>query len=82
MSGQWEISSNELLAREKQAVITTRHLFLALLGTAFQTFQKNLAQEQETLMKLAEIAIGLLAMESSVLRVEKAVTRNGEEKKR
>jgi alkylation response protein AidB-like acyl-CoA dehydrogenase len=82
MSGQWEIPSNELLAREKQAVITTRHLFLALLGTAFQTFQANLAQEQETLIKLAEIAVGLFAIESSVLRTEKAVTRNGEEKEK
>ncbi|MCM3152108.1 acyl-CoA dehydrogenase family protein [Priestia megaterium] len=79
MSGQWEISSNKLLAREKQAVITTRHLFLALLGTAFQTFNANLAQEQETLMKLAEIAVGLFAIESSVLRAEKAVNKNGEE---
>ncbi|WP_374989157.1 acyl-CoA dehydrogenase family protein [Priestia megaterium] len=82
MSGQWEISSNELLGREKQAVITTRHLFLALLGTAFQTFNANLAQEQETLMKLAEIAVGLFAIESSVLRVEKAVNKNGEEKEK
>ena len=82
MSGQWEISSNELLGREKQAVITTRHLFLALLGTAFQTFNANLAQEQETLMKLAEIAIGLFAMESSVLRAEKAVNKNGAEKEK
>ncbi|MCM3018520.1 acyl-CoA dehydrogenase family protein [Priestia megaterium] len=82
MSGQWEISSNELLAREKQAVITTRYLFLALLGTAFQTFNANLAQEQETLMKLAEIAVGLFAIESSVLRAEKAVNKNGEEKEK
>ncbi|MBT2254371.1 acyl-CoA dehydrogenase family protein [Priestia megaterium] len=82
MSGQWEISSNELLGREKQAVITTRHLFLALLGTVFQTFNANLAQEQETLMKLAEIAVGLFAIESSVLRVEKAVNKNGEEKEK
>ncbi|MBE2972974.1 acyl-CoA dehydrogenase family protein [Priestia megaterium] len=82
MSGQWEISSNELLGREKQAVITTRHLFLALLGTAFQTFNANLAQEQETLMKLAEIAVGLFAIESSVLRAEKAVNKNGEEKEK
>jgi len=82
MSGQWEISSNELLAREKQAVITTRYLFLALLGTAFQTFNANLAQEQETLMKLAEIALGLFAIESSVLRAEKAVNKNGEEKEK
>ncbi|QTL51865.1 MULTISPECIES: acyl-CoA dehydrogenase family protein [Priestia] len=82
MSGQWETPSNELLARENQAVITTRHLFLALLGIAFQTFNANLAQEQETLMKLAEIAVGLFAIESSVLRAEKAVTRNGEEKEK
>ncbi|TYR78610.1 acyl-CoA dehydrogenase [Priestia megaterium] len=74
----WKGQKEGLLAKEKQAIVTVRNMFLTLLGASVELFGKELVHEQEALMKIAEIAIGLFAMESAVLRAEKAVERNGE----
>lgn len=72
--------SKESLDRELDAVAAIRRVFLGLMGLAVQTFGKQLDEEQETLMKLADIGIELYASESAVLRTLKAIQSNGWEK--
>lgn len=69
--------SNESLDREFDAVATIRKIFLGLTGLAVQEFGEKLDEEQEILMKLADIGIELYASESIVLRTLKAIRRNG-----
>ncbi|WP_019415585.1 acyl-CoA dehydrogenase family protein [Paenisporosarcina sp. TG20] len=74
--------NNELsgiLAREIEALNAIRRVFLLCAGSALQAFGTKLAEEQETLMRLADIAITLYASESAVLRAAKAVEENGED---
>lgn len=52
-----------------------RKIFLMLAGLGVQKYQMALEHEQELLMGVADIAIGLYAMESAVLRALKAVKR-------
>jgi hypothetical protein len=49
-----------------------RCLFLLTFGLANQTFANKIAKEQETLLKLSDIAIKLYAAEFALLRVKKA----------
>ncbi|WP_445327045.1 acyl-CoA dehydrogenase family protein [Sporosarcina sp. FSL K6-1508] len=72
--------SNERFAREKKAIQTIRNVFLLTFGLAYETFQSRIVDEQETLLKLADIAIALYAAESAVLRSEKSLAKNGGEK--
>lgn len=68
------------LAREREIIQSIRRVFLVLAGQAFLKFGMKLDDEQETLMKLADIAILLYAAESAVLRSVKAVEQNGLQK--
>lgn len=71
-----------VLAQERHAVQSIRDVFLATAGLAFEVFGSNFAEEQETLMKLSNIAIELFAAESALLRTLKAISKNGPEKER
>ncbi len=71
-----------VLGREQEAVTAFRRIFLVCAGIAFQTFGEKLQEEQETLMKLADIAIHLYASESAVFRTLKVIERNGLEKEK
>lgn len=68
------------LAREKEAIRTIRNVFLLSMGLTYEAFADRIADEQETVIKLADIAIALYAAESAVLRTEKSIAKNGEEK--
>ncbi|PYZ92185.1 acyl-CoA dehydrogenase [Salipaludibacillus keqinensis] len=68
------------LKEEKQTVATMRRIFLILAGVTYETLGDQLEQEQETIMKLSEIAILLYATESAVYRSAKAIANNGEDK--
>lgn len=68
-----------VIAREIEAVHAIRRVFLVCAGLAFETHGAAIGNEQETLMKLADIGIALYATESAVLRTEKALERNGEQ---
>lgn len=70
---------NDLLPLEKKAVHTVRYLLLLLLSEALKVAKEHIVHEQEALMKLSNLAIGLYAMESAVIRTEKAVRKNGKE---
>ena len=51
-----------------------------IAGLGAQKFGQKLEKEQEILAKLADIVSLAYAMESTVLRTEKAIGRNGQEK--
>lgn len=60
------------LARETEAVQAIRRVFLSCLGLAAKAHGAKISEEQETLMKLADIAIALYAAESAVARAQQA----------
>ncbi|UII56802.1 acyl-CoA dehydrogenase family protein [Cytobacillus spongiae] len=69
-----------VFAKERLTIQTLRHLFLLSAGVAYEAFGDKLVHEQETLMKLADIAIYLYAAESAVYRTYKNIVRMGEAK--
>lgn len=71
---------NEALAQEKVLVKNAKKIGLLVAGLAAQRFGTKLEQEQEILVNIADIASNVFGMESALLRTEKAIARNGEEK--
>lgn len=72
--------SDEPLAQEKVLVANAKKIGLLAAGLAAQRFGTKLEAEQEVLVNIANIANNLFAMESAVLRTEKAIRRDGVEK--
>lgn len=68
------------LAQEKYTVKNTKKIALMIAGLAAQKFGTALEKEQEVLANIADIVSLLYAMESVVLRTEKAIAKDGEEK--
>lgn len=68
------------LAQEKYVVKNTKKIALMIAGLAAQKYGPALEKEQEILANIADIVSLLYAMESVVLRTEKAITKDGEEK--
>jgi alkylation response protein AidB-like acyl-CoA dehydrogenase len=56
---------------EKALLRNLKDAFLVLVGAAVQRFGGKVKDEQETLIALADVAIGVFAIESAVLRAEK-----------
>ncbi|MDN7243204.1 acyl-CoA dehydrogenase family protein [Planococcus sp. N028] len=69
-----------LISREIEAVHAIRRVFLLAAGVASEIHGSKIVEEQETLMKLADIGVALFAVESAVLRTAKTLERNGEKK--
>ncbi|MBM7703739.1 acyl-CoA dehydrogenase family protein [Metabacillus iocasae] len=65
-------------AKELESVDLLRHIFLLCTGIAYESFGSNLVHEQETLMKLADLAIALFSVESVVYRTYKSILQYGE----
>lgn len=74
-----KVGSISVISREIEAVQAIRRVFLLCTGIASRTYGHKLADEQETLMKLADIAISLYAVESTVLRTAQAIEAIGEQ---
>ncbi|MFF2755493.1 acyl-CoA dehydrogenase family protein [Psychrobacillus sp. NPDC058041] len=72
--------SDEPLAQEKVLVANAKKIGLLAAGLAAQRFGTKLETEQEVLVNIANIANNLFAMESAVLRTEKAIGRDGVDK--
>ncbi|QWC22192.1 acyl-CoA dehydrogenase family protein [Bacillus haikouensis] len=68
------------LAQEKYLVKNAKKIGLMLAGLAAQKFGKALEKEQEILVNIADIVSNAYAMESVVLRTEKALEKGGAEK--
>lgn len=75
-----EEPNDEPLSQEKQLVDGTKKVALLIAGLAVQKFGVDLEKEQEILAKLADILSYAYAMESTVVRTEKAIQKTGLEK--
>ena len=71
--------TNSPISREIEAVQAIRRIFLFCTGMAYETYGNSLGEEQEVLMALADIAIALYALESAVMRTEKAMATESEQ---
>ena len=70
---------NGLFAEEKRIIANLKKAIILVAGKAGQDLGASLNDEQEILMNLADMVIELYAAESTLLRVEKLVSINGEE---
>jgi alkylation response protein AidB-like acyl-CoA dehydrogenase len=75
-----EEPGDEPLAQEKYLVRNAKKIGLLAAGLAAQKFGKELEKEQEILVNIADIISNAYAMESAVLRTEKAIEKSGLEK--
>lgn len=75
-----EEPGDEPLAQETYLVRNAKKIGLLALGLAVQKYGKALEQEQEVLANIADIISNAYAMESVVLRTEKAIEKAGLEK--
>ena len=71
---------DEALAQEKMLVKNAKKIGILAAGLAAQRFGMQLETEQEVLSNIADIANNVFAMESALLRTEKAIARSGEAK--
>ena len=72
----------ESLAREEFILDKMKKLFLMAAGNAAQKFQDALDNEQEILVRLADMAMEIFAVESALLRTKKIVANMGEDEAR
>ncbi|ANU12559.1 acyl-CoA dehydrogenase family protein [Planococcus halocryophilus] len=70
----------DALDQEKYLVKNAKKIALLAAGLAAQTYGSKLEAEQEVLVNIADIVSNVFAMESVVLRTEKAIAASGEEK--
>ncbi|WP_409271699.1 acyl-CoA dehydrogenase family protein [Neobacillus sp. SCS-31] len=77
-----EDPGDEPLEQEKHLVRNAKKIGLLAAGLAAQKYGKALEQEQEILVNIADIISNAYAMESAVLRTEKAIAKAGLEKSR
>jgi len=75
-----EDPGEEPLAQEKYLVKNAKKIGLLAAGLAAQKFGKALDKEQEILANIADISSNVYAMESVVLRTEKAIAKDGVKK--
>ncbi|ASB90700.1 acyl-CoA dehydrogenase family protein [Bacillus sonorensis] len=69
-----------VLDQEKYLLKNAKKIALLIAGLAAQKYGKAIDNEQEILVNIADIVSQVYAMESAVLRTEKAVIDAGEEK--
>ncbi len=76
-----ETSGDSAFGAEKTLVANLKKIFLVIAGSAAQKYMTAIKDEQEILMAVADIAINIFAIESSVLRAEKILPALSEAKK-
>jgi alkylation response protein AidB-like acyl-CoA dehydrogenase len=74
----FEESPEGVLAEETRVVANAKKMFLQAAGGAVQKFREKLADEQELVAALANIVMEVYAMESCLLRAQKAASTKGE----
>ncbi|RWZ54915.1 acyl-CoA dehydrogenase [Halobacillus fulvus] len=75
-----EEPGTEALEQEKYLLKNAKKIGLLAAGLAAQKFGEKLENEQELLVNIADIVGEIYNMESAVLRTEKAIAKQGEEK--
>jgi hypothetical protein len=68
-----------LLSAEKKYISNFKKAVLLVAGAAVQKLMTQLAKEQEVIMNISDMMIGLYIAESTLLRVEKLVGIRGEQ---
>jgi alkylation response protein AidB-like acyl-CoA dehydrogenase len=74
----FEESPEGVLAEEARVVANAKKMFLQAAGGAVQKFREKLADEQELVAALANVVMEVYAMESCLLRAQKAASAKGE----
>jgi alkylation response protein AidB-like acyl-CoA dehydrogenase len=74
----FEETPEGVLAEESRVVANAKKMFLQAAGGAVQKFREKLADEQELVAALANIVMEVYAMESCLLRAQKAAEAKGE----
>src|SRR5205814_9256838 len=74
----FEDAPEGVLADEARAVGNAKKMFLQAAGGAVQKFREKLADEQELIGSLSNIVMEIYAMESTLLRAQKAAATKGE----
>jgi butyryl-CoA dehydrogenase len=67
-----------VLAAESRVVANSKKMFLQAAGGAVQKFREKLADEQELIGALSNVVMEIYAMESCLLRAQKAAAAKGE----
>jgi alkylation response protein AidB-like acyl-CoA dehydrogenase len=67
-----------VLSEETRVVANVKKMFLQAAGGALQKFREKLADEQELIAALANMVMEIYAMDSSLLRAQKAAATKGE----
>src|SRR5277367_2934142 len=74
----FEEAPEGVLADEARVVANAKKMFLQAAGGAVQKFREKLAEEQELIGALSNIVMEVYAMESALLRAQKAAEAKGE----
>ncbi len=74
----FEEAPEGVLADEARVVSNAKKMFLQAAGGAVQKFREKLAEEQELIGALSNIVMEIYAMESCLLRAQKAAAAKGE----
>jgi len=74
----FEESPEGVLAEESRVVANAKKMFLQAAGGSLQKFRQTLADEQELVAALANMVMEIYAMESCLLRAQKAASVKGE----
>jgi alkylation response protein AidB-like acyl-CoA dehydrogenase len=74
----FEEAPEGVLAAESRVVANAKKMFLQAAGGAVQKFREKLAEEQELIGALSNVVMEIYAMESCLLRAQKAAAAKGE----
>jgi alkylation response protein AidB-like acyl-CoA dehydrogenase len=74
----FEETPEGVLAAESRVVANAKKMFLQAAGGAVQKFREKLADEQELIGALSNMVMEIYAMESCLLRAQKAAASKGE----
>jgi alkylation response protein AidB-like acyl-CoA dehydrogenase len=74
----FEEAPEGVLAEEARVVANSKKMFLQAAGGAVQKFREKLADEQELIGALSNVVMEIYAMESCLLRAQKAAAAKGE----
>jgi alkylation response protein AidB-like acyl-CoA dehydrogenase len=74
----FEETPDGVLAEETRTIANAKKMFLQAAGGAVQRFREKLADEQELIGALSNVVMEIYAMESTLLRAQKAAASKGE----
>src|SRR5256886_10932056 len=74
----FEEAPEGVLAEEGRIVANGKKMFLQAAGGAVQKYREKLAEEQELIVALSNMVMEIYAMESCLLRAQKAAASKGE----